>query len=80
MTTPDRRPVRVRMAPSPTGLLHIGGVHTFLFNWVFARGQGGECLLRIPGQRDAVAQAAEEGAAQALEGRLVVDQQDVAGG
>jgi glutamyl-tRNA synthetase len=35
------------MAPSPTGLLHIGGVHTFLFNWVFARGRGGECLLRI---------------------------------
>jgi glutamyl-tRNA synthetase len=35
------------MAPSPTGLLHIGGVHTFLFNWLFARGQGGECLLRI---------------------------------
>jgi glutamyl-tRNA synthetase len=39
--------VRVRMAPSPTGLLHIGGVHTFLFNWLFARKQGGECLLRI---------------------------------
>ena len=39
--------VRVRMAPSPTGLLHIGGVHTFLFNWLFARGRGGECLLRI---------------------------------
>ncbi len=39
--------VRVRMAPSPTGLLHIGGVRTFLFNWLFARGQGGECLLRI---------------------------------
>jgi glutamyl-tRNA synthetase len=39
--------VRVRMAPSPTGFLHIGGVHTFLFNWLFARGQGGECLLRI---------------------------------
>jgi glutamyl-tRNA synthetase len=35
------------MAPSPTGLLHIGGVHTFLFNWLFARGRGGECLLRI---------------------------------
>jgi len=35
------------MAPSPTGLLHIGGVHTFQFNWLFARGQGGECLLRI---------------------------------
>ena len=39
--------VRVRMAPSPTGFLHIGGVHTFLFNWLFARGRGGECLLRI---------------------------------
>jgi glutamyl-tRNA synthetase len=39
--------VRVRMAPSPTGFLHIGGVHTFLFNWLFARDRGGECLLRI---------------------------------
>jgi glutamyl-tRNA synthetase len=39
--------VVVRMAPSPTGFLHIGGVHTFLFNWLFARGQGGECRLRI---------------------------------
>src|SRR5512132_900928 len=35
------------MAPSPTGLLHIGGVRTFLFNWLFARGRGGERLLRI---------------------------------
>ena len=35
------------MAPSPTGFLHIGGVRTFLFNWLFARGSGGECLLRI---------------------------------
>jgi glutamyl-tRNA synthetase len=39
--------VRVRMAPSPTGFLHVGGVRTFLFNWLFARQQGGECLLRI---------------------------------
>src|SRR4051794_15460501 len=39
--------VRVRMAPSPTGFLHIGGVRTFLFNWLFARQQGGEILLRI---------------------------------
>ncbi len=39
--------VRVRMAPSPTGFLHIGGVRTFLFNWLFARQSGGECLLRI---------------------------------
>jgi glutamyl-tRNA synthetase len=35
------------MAPSPTGFLHIGGVRTFLFNWLFARGRGGETLLRI---------------------------------
>jgi glutamyl-tRNA synthetase len=39
--------VRVRMAPSPTGFLHIGGVRTFLFNWLFARQRGGECLLRV---------------------------------
>jgi glutamyl-tRNA synthetase len=39
--------IRVRMAPSPTGPLHIGGVRTFLFNWLFARGRDGECLLRI---------------------------------
>jgi glutamyl-tRNA synthetase len=39
--------VRVRMAPSPTGFLHIGGVRTFLFNWLYARQQSGECLLRI---------------------------------
>jgi glutamyl-tRNA synthetase len=35
------------MAPSPTGFLHIGGVRTFLFNWLYARGRGGECRLRI---------------------------------
>ena len=39
--------IRVRMAPSPTGFLHIGGVHTFLFNWLYARGRAGACLLRI---------------------------------
>jgi len=39
--------IRVRMAPSPTGFLHIGSVRTFLFNWLFARAQGGESLLRI---------------------------------
>jgi len=39
--------VRVRMAPSPTGFLHVGGVRTFLFNWLFARHQGGQNLLRI---------------------------------
>ena len=39
--------VRVRMAPSPTGALHVGGVRTALFNWLFARNQGGEFLVRI---------------------------------
>ena len=39
--------VRVRFAPSPTGFLHIGGVRTALFNWLFARHEKGEFLLRI---------------------------------
>src|SRR5213595_3242492 len=39
--------VRTRFAPSPTGYLHIGGVRTALFNWLFARQQGGQFLLRI---------------------------------
>jgi glutamyl-tRNA synthetase len=39
--------VRVRFAPSPTGFLHIGGVHTALFNWLFARHEDGDFLLRI---------------------------------
>jgi glutamyl-tRNA synthetase len=43
--TPD--PVRVRFAPSPTGYLHIGGARTALFNWLFARQQGGQFVLRI---------------------------------
>jgi glutamyl-tRNA synthetase len=42
-----RMAVRVRMAPSPTGLLHIGNVRTALFNWLFARHEGGEFRLRI---------------------------------
>ncbi|HEY8776290.1 MAG TPA: glutamate--tRNA ligase [Gaiellaceae bacterium] len=40
-------PVRVRMAPSPTGFLHIGNVRTALFNWLFARNRSGEFRLRI---------------------------------
>ena len=39
--------VRVRFAPSPTGALHIGGVRTALFNYLFARQHGGDILLRI---------------------------------
>ena len=39
--------VRTRFAPSPTGYLHIGGVRTALFNWLFARRHGGQFVLRI---------------------------------
>ncbi|MFV1957753.1 MAG: glutamate--tRNA ligase, partial [bacterium] len=39
--------VRVRFAPSPTGYLHIGGVRTALFNWLFARHHGGKFILRL---------------------------------
>lgn len=41
------RKVRVRFAPSPTGALHLGGVRTALFNYLFARHHGGDFLLRI---------------------------------
>jgi len=39
--------VRVRFAPSPTGYLHVGGARTALFNWLFARHEGGVFILRI---------------------------------
>jgi glutamyl-tRNA synthetase len=39
--------VRARFAPSPTGALHIGGARTALFNWLLARHEGGELVLRI---------------------------------
>jgi glutamyl-tRNA synthetase len=39
--------VRVRFAPSPTGVLHIGGARTALYNWLLARGSGGQFVLRI---------------------------------
>ncbi|MBS1532447.1 MAG: glutamate--tRNA ligase, partial [Bacteroidetes bacterium] len=39
--------VRVRFAPSPTGGLHLGGVRTVLFNYLFARQHGGDFVLRI---------------------------------
>ena len=45
MSTP--RPVRVRFAPSPTGPLHIGGLRTALFNWLFARHHAGSFILRL---------------------------------
>jgi glutamyl-tRNA synthetase len=45
--SPDPRPIVTRFAPSPTGFLHIGGARTALFNWLYARRQGGKFLLRI---------------------------------
>ncbi|HTF80209.1 MAG TPA: glutamate--tRNA ligase family protein, partial [Cytophagales bacterium] len=41
------REVRVRFAPSPTGALHIGGVRTALYNYLFAKKHNGKMLLRI---------------------------------
>ena len=38
---------RVRFAPSPTGLLHVGGLRTALYNYLFAKGEGGTFILRI---------------------------------
>lgn len=46
-STDSNRRVRVRFAPSPTGPLHIGGVRTALFNYLFARRHGGDMILRI---------------------------------
>jgi nondiscriminating glutamyl-tRNA synthetase len=43
--TPQR--VRVRFAPSPTGYLHLGGARTALYNWIYARRNGGDFVLRI---------------------------------
>ncbi len=43
----QERKVRVRFAPSPTGPLHIGGVRTALYNYIFARANGGDMILRI---------------------------------
>jgi glutamyl-tRNA synthetase len=40
-------PIRTRFAPSPTGLLHIGGVRTALFSWLYARRHGGVFILRV---------------------------------
>lgn len=56
-------PVVTRFAPSPTGYLHIGGARTALFNWLFARANGGKMLLRI---EDTDRERSTEGAIQAI--------------
>ena len=59
-------PVRVRYAPSPTGEPHLGNIRTALFNWLFARSQGGAFIVRIedtdqarevPGAQEAILEA-----------------------
>ena len=61
-----QRPIRLRFAPSPTGPLHIGGVRTALYNYLFARKNGGKLILRIedtdqtrfvPGAEDYIVEA-----------------------
>lgn len=46
-TIVEKREIRVRFAPSPTGALHIGGIRTALYNYLFAKKHGGKFLLRI---------------------------------
>ncbi|MGI9513763.1 MAG: glutamate--tRNA ligase [Anderseniella sp.] len=60
-------PVVTRFAPSPTGYLHIGGARTALFNWLFARANGGKMLLRI---EDTDRNRSTEGAIQAIKDGL----------
>jgi glutamyl-tRNA synthetase len=59
--------IRVRYAPSPTGRLHVGGVRTALFNWLFARQNGGTFVLRI---EDTDLERSTEDSVEQLEGSL----------
>jgi glutamyl-tRNA synthetase len=62
------RPVRTRFAPSPTGPLHIGGVRTALFNYLFSRHHGGAFLLRIEDtDRERSTEAATRGILESLD-------------
>ena len=47
MNSPNNKPIRVRMAPSPTGFFHVGTARTALFNYLFAQHSGGKLVLRI---------------------------------
>ena len=65
METPESA-VRVRFAPSPTGVLHVGGARTALYNWLFARHHGGSFILRI--EDTDLERSTEESAGAILEG------------
>lgn len=61
-------PIRVRFAPSPTGPLHVGGVRTALFNWLFAKQNNGKFILRIEDTDTARSEKRyEEGIMEALQ-------------
>jgi glutamyl-tRNA synthetase len=66
MSFPASGKIRVRFAPSPTGFLHVGGVRTALYNWLFARGQDGTMILRI--EDTDVERSTEEAVAAILDG------------
>jgi glutamyl-tRNA synthetase len=63
----DDKWIRVRYAPSPTGRLHVGGVRTALFNWLFARKNGGTFVLRI---EDTDLERSTEESVEQLEGSM----------
>src|ERR1700749_2078560 len=46
-SSPEQGKPRVRFAPSPTGFLHVGSARTFIFNWLYARRNGGTMILRL---------------------------------
>jgi glutamyl-tRNA synthetase len=66
MASPSSGKIRVRFAPSPTGFLHVGGVRTALYNWLFARGRHGTMILRI--EDTDVERSTEEAVTAILEG------------
>lgn len=66
MSKNEKGRVRTRFAPSPTGYLHVGGVRTALFNYLFARQHGGEFILRIEDTDQT--RSTEESIAQIIEG------------
>ncbi len=76
------REVRVRFAPSPTGALHLGGVRTALFNYLFARKHGGKFILRIEDtDQTRFVPGAEEYIIKSLEWiGLDIDESDLKGG
>ena len=74
--------VRVRFAPSPTGPLHMGGVRTALYNYLFAKANGGKFILRIEDtDRTRFVEGAEEYIIESLRWcGLTIDEGDAVGG